>query len=74
VTAGDTFRFADPRLEPHLWIILTDPQRQPSVVVIVSASTRNLGLDLPVIEPGEHRALLRASAPPSLLRRTHRTR
>jgi len=57
VTAGDTFRFADPRLEPHLWIILTDPQRQPSVVVIVSASTKSLGLDLPVIEPGEYRAL-----------------
>lgn len=51
MTAGDTFRFADPRLEPHLWIILTDPQRQPPVVVIVS--TKNLGLDLPVIEPGD---------------------
>ena len=54
--AGDTFRFADPRLEPHLWMRLSDPGPQ-SVVVIVSASTKNLGLDLPVIERGEHPSL-----------------
>ena len=54
--AGDTFRFADPRLEPHLWMLLSDPALQ-TVVVIVSASTKNLGLDLPVIAPGEHPSL-----------------
>lgn len=41
--AGDTFRFADPG--------------PPIVVVIVSASTKNLGLELPIIEPGEHPSL-----------------
>ena len=54
--AGDTFRFANPRLEPHLWMLLSDPAPQ-TVVVIVSASTKNLGLDLPVIAPGEHPSL-----------------
>ena len=53
---GDTFRFTDPRLEPHLWILLSDTSSQ-TVVVIVSASTKNLGLDLPVIVPGEHPSL-----------------
>ena len=54
--AGDTFRFADPRLEPHLWILLSDPGPQ-TILVIVSASTKNLGLDPPVIAPGEHPSL-----------------
>ena len=57
---GDTFRFADPRLEPHLWMLLSEPGSQ-IVVVIVSASTKNLGLDLPVIVPGEHPSLGRQS-------------
>jgi hypothetical protein len=56
VRAGDTFRFTDPRLEPHLWMLLSDSSPQ-TVVVIVSASTKNLGLDLPVIEAGEHPSL-----------------
>ena len=55
---GDTFRFTDPRDEPHLWIVLSEPGR---VAVIVSASTKNLGLDLPIIEPGEHPSLSRRS-------------
>ncbi len=58
--AGDTFRFADSRLEPHLWMLLSDPGPQ-TVVVIVSASTKNLGLDLPVIVPGEHPSLRQRS-------------
>jgi hypothetical protein len=58
VTPGDTFRFNDPRDEPHLWIILSDPGR---VAVIVSASTKSLGLDLPIIEPGEYPSLSRRS-------------
>ena len=51
MTVGDTFRFTDPRLEPHLWMLLSDPLRQTAV--IVSASTKDLGLDLPIIAPGE---------------------
>ena len=58
--AGDTFRFTDPRLEPHLWMLLSDAGPQ-TVVVIVSASTKDLGLDLPVIAPGEHPSLGRRS-------------
>jgi hypothetical protein len=37
-------------------MLLSDPGPQ-TVVVIVSASTKNLGLDLPVIAPGEHPSL-----------------
>ena len=54
--AGDTFRFADPRLEPHLWMLLSDPAPQ-AMVAIVRTSTKNLGLELPVIAPGEHPSL-----------------
>lgn len=41
-------------------MLLSDPASQP-VVVIASASTKNLGLDLPVIAPGEHPSLGRHS-------------
>ena len=52
--AGDTFRFTDPQLEPHLWMLLSDPDPK---AVVVSASTKNLGLDLPVIALREHPSL-----------------
>jgi hypothetical protein len=41
-------------------MLLSDPASQRPVV-IVSASTKNLGLDLPVIAPGEHPSLGRRS-------------
>jgi hypothetical protein len=37
--AGDTFRPADPSVDIHLWVIISDPELDPSRVLIVSLTT-----------------------------------
>jgi hypothetical protein len=36
---GDTFRPADPTVDIHLWVIVSDPARNASEVLIVSLTT-----------------------------------
>jgi len=54
--AGDTFRFADKRLEQHLWVIISDPLIDVAdPVVIVRLTTNRRGRDRTcVLQPGDH--------------------
>ena len=39
--AGDTFRSANLSVDIHLWVVISDPQQDPSRVLIVSLTTYN---------------------------------
>jgi hypothetical protein len=39
MNAGDTFRPADPSVDIHLWVIVSDPAQDASRVLIVSLTT-----------------------------------
>ena len=52
---GQSFYFADRRLDPHCWFVLSDPSKAPETV-IANASTKHEGKpELTPIAVGEHR-------------------
>lgn len=52
---GDSFYFSDRSIDPHCWLVLSDPTKH-GFVIIVNCSTKDGGkTGLPVIQPGEHR-------------------
>jgi len=53
---GDTFQAADRRRDPHLWIILSDPQSHPAdAILIANLTTRRSDSDTAcVLNKGEH--------------------
>ena len=57
IEAGATFINPNPRrgLDPHLWVIVSDPSQYPDDVLIVNFTTRRDGCDEScIVEPGEH--------------------
>jgi hypothetical protein len=57
ISAGDTFIIPDPgrTLDKHLWILISDPDKDPDRVVLVSMTTyRRHQEDVCIIERGEH--------------------
>jgi len=38
VKAGDAFYIRDRLVDTHLWVVITDPQRDPGRVIIMSAA------------------------------------
>jgi hypothetical protein len=53
--AGATFQSSDPRYECHLWIIISDPMRDPERVLIVNFTSWYEGRDPScVLQRGEH--------------------
>jgi hypothetical protein len=59
---GDTFYFADRSIDPHLWIVVSDPTKHKRTVV-ANTSTKDGGdpSGLPVIEVGQHQGLSQRS-------------
>ena len=57
IEEGATFIIPDPRgrLDPHLWVIVSDPSQDPDDVLIVNFTTRTDRSDESCnVEPGEH--------------------
>jgi hypothetical protein len=54
--AGDTFTFADPRVDNHLWVVISEPMLDVAdPVVIINFTTYREGKDRScVLQPGEH--------------------
>ncbi len=54
--AGDTFKFGS---LPHLWVVISDPAKNPENVLFVNFST-DRGLDPScILHPGDHRFVRR---------------
>jgi hypothetical protein len=55
VRAGTTFLLADPQLEKHLWVVLSDTEKFPNEVVLVSFTTAAAGVERAcVVQRDEH--------------------
>jgi hypothetical protein len=55
VQAGDTFLLGDKEVDDHLWVILSDPTKDPQRVLIVSLTTAAPHKEsVCLIEAGEH--------------------
>ncbi len=56
MNAGETFRFADPRVEEHLWIVISDPGTDVAdPVVIVRLTTLRRGRERTcILDVGDH--------------------
>ncbi len=57
IEEGATFIIPDPRgrLDPHLWVIVSDPSQDPDDILIVNFTTRTDRCDESCnVEPGEH--------------------
>ncbi|WP_435008693.1 hypothetical protein P12x_005897 [Tundrisphaera lichenicola] len=52
---GDTFRPADPSVDIHLWVIISDPDQDPNRVLIVSLTTfKPKKESVCLLHPGDH--------------------
>ncbi|MCW5776397.1 MAG: hypothetical protein KIS87_08175 [Phycisphaeraceae bacterium] len=53
---GESFRFADPGIDEHLWIVMSEPDPATGGVLVTSVTTWNEGVrdHSCIIEPGEH--------------------
>lgn len=59
---GDTFLLTNPAINSHLFILLSDPRRDPDRIVTASFTTWRPDKDLScVVEPGEHPFIRRRS-------------
>jgi hypothetical protein len=59
---GDTFLLADPAVNSHLFVILSDPAQDPARIVIASLTSWRADKDPScTAEPGEHRFVRRRS-------------
>lgn len=57
IKAGTTFLIPDPGpvLDPHLWVIISDPEQDPDHVLLVNFTSWRKGVDEScVVEPGDH--------------------
>jgi hypothetical protein len=55
---GDTFRPADRSVDIHLWVIISDPEQNPSQVLIVSLTSYNPKKEAAcLLDAGDHRSL-----------------
>ena len=53
--AGDTFYLPDKSADGHLWIVVSDPERNPNRVLLVSMTSHDVGKeDVCLIVAGEH--------------------
>ncbi len=53
---GESFRFADPRIDDHLWVVISDPDPATGSVLVTSVTTwtEDVRDHSCIIEPGEH--------------------
>lgn len=52
---GDTFLLRDPRIDEHLWIVISEPQQDSERVVIVSLTSHREDKDQScVLDVGDH--------------------
>ena len=56
VSCGETFFLSGTHdTEPHLWIVLTDPEGNPGEVVVVNLTSQRPGSDATVVlQRGDH--------------------
>jgi len=61
---GETFFFRGPEnTRPHLWVIVSDPEREPERVVIVSMTTwKEYKDETCILTPDDHPALTHATS------------
>jgi hypothetical protein len=53
--AGDTFYLPDKSADGHLWIVVSDPEKDPSRILIASMTSYDVDKeDVCLIHPGEH--------------------
>ncbi len=53
--AGDTFYLPDKSADGHLWIVVSDPEKDPSRILIASMTSSDVDKeDVCLIHPGEH--------------------
>jgi hypothetical protein len=53
--AGDTFYLPDKSADGHLWIVVSDPEKDPSRILIASMTSYDADKeDVCLIHPGEH--------------------
>lgn len=56
--AGETFRPANRAIDIHLWVIISDPQQDPSRILIVSLTTyKPYKESACLLQKGDHRAI-----------------
>jgi len=51
--AGDSFRYTVKR-EPHLWAMISDPEKDDSVLIVNLTTVRNHSDKTCVLGPGDH--------------------
>jgi hypothetical protein len=63
VKPGDTFRFADPTIDNHLWVVLSDPLRNDREILVVSITSWHefIADHSCILDPGDHPAITHRS-------------